>query len=346
MTKLTERENLLRVYNGEIPDWVPIAERVNQGCFGPPFLTDWAGKKNEFGIRDKKAGEHVFDRFGVEHEIVDPRIGAMPAPGIVKVSDIRKWREEYPLSTWPDLDSLDWLTMARTDTAVWDRENKYQKVSFGGSGSGSAFVWAATILGHTSAMMAMLTEEEAWHDLVNEFTLFQEKLISYVGQYYKPDSIMMCDDVAYNPGTFMSPDTYRECIKPYHKRMMDAIAKAGCTPEVHCCGKVDAIIDDFVEIGVRSWDPAQYFNDMEGIKERHGNKLIMHGGWDSNGPASNKGASEEEVRAAVRSSIDRGAPGGGYVFTTSGMTLEYYVGKDHYGWIYDEAEKYGASFYK
>ena len=340
MASLTQRENILRVYAGDVPEWVPINEHANQSCFGPSYMTQWYKEGN------KKKGDIVYDHFGVMHEIADPRIGPMPVANVLKVPDITKWRDDFPVEKWPKLDDIDWDTYAAKDTAAWDRKNKYQKVSFGGCGSGSTYMWGATLMGHEGAMVNMLAEPEAWDDLLDELTTWQENLVKKLAFYYRPDSIIMCDDCAFNKGTFMSPETYRARVKPFHARIVKAILEVGCVPEIHCCGRAEAIVDDFVEIGIRSWNPAQFFNNLEGVKERNGNRLILDGGWDSNGPAGLNGATEEVVRAAVRKSMDRCAPGGGYVFSTSGMTLEFSVGSEHIGWIYDEAIKYGAEFYK
>jgi len=340
MAALSEKENLLLVYKGEEPEWVPIAERCEDVAFGPAALI------GGFGV-ERKAGDRYTDLFGITYEVSDPRIGPMPAPDLPPViTDITKWREQFPPEKWPSLDGIDWIATAAADTAHWDRENKYSKAMFGGTGAGSNFVFAATVLGHQGAMTAMLEEPEHFDDLMQEITNLQLKVVHIFGKYYKPLSITMCDDCAYNQGTFMSPATYRDRIKPFHKQLVDAIIAEGCTPEIHCCGKAQGIVDDFVDIGLRAWDPAQYFNDLEAIKARHGNGLIIHGAWDSNGAAALLGASEDVVRGAVRSSIDRCAPGGGYVFTTSGMTEQWYVGEEHMGWIYDEADKYGKAFYK
>ena len=340
MAKLTERENILMVYEGKIPEWVPIGTEATQSGMAPSYLNSYNKEV------DKRTGNIIYDCFGVMHEVTDPRIGLMPVADVYKITDLTKWQDQFPSKNWPNLDKLDWEYYSAKDTALWDRKNKIQKIPVGGNGSGSTYMWMATLMGHENAMVNMITEPDAWDELLDALTTWQENLIKKLAYYYKPDSIMMCDDNAFNKGLFMSPASYRARVKPFHARLAKTIAECGMVPEIHCCGKVDDIIDDIVEVGFRCWDPAQFFNDLEGIKARHGNKFILNGGWDSNGPAGIAGASEEVVRSAVRASMDRCAPGGGYVFTTSGMTLEWAVGTEHFNWIFDEAAKYGAEFYK
>lgn len=340
MKKLTQRENLLKLYCGELPDWVPIQEHACQVFFGPGFITDWMKKP---GL---KKGDRVYDLFGVEYEVTAPGICPMPATDTVKITDIRKWREQFPVQCFPDLKEVNWEACARNDTADWNRKEYYTKVLIGGAGTGTTFEWITALMGNENAIIAMMTEPDDWQDIMEVMTAWQEVLISKVAYYYRPDSIIISDDVAYSKSLFMSPETYRECIKPYHRRLLKAIAENGCVPEIHCCGKAELIVGDFVEMGVRCWNPAQVYNDLEGIKACYGNRLILEGAWDSLGPAGVKGATEEMVRGAVRTAMDRYAPNGGYVFSISGMTMESDVGKEHLDWIYDEAIRYGAVFYQ
>jgi uroporphyrinogen-III decarboxylase len=328
---MTQRENLLRVLNGEQPEWVPIGEK--SGCYGiPSFLGGW------FEGREK--GTDVIDPFGVRYTVGDPGMFPMPTQGVKKVPDITKWRE-YLEGAFPVLSEVDWEAAAAKDTAKWDRQNKVTKVLTAGNGSGSTFAFAVQLMGHEDAMVAMALEPEAWCDLLDTITTWHEGFIEYVARYYKPDIIEFADDCACSTGTFMSPAMYRELIKPYHKRLIDKIVSVGCIPEMHCCGKAETLVGDWVEMGLRIWTPAQVFNDLKAIKEKYGNKLVIRGAWESNGPAAVKGAGEEVVRGAVRRSIEQLGPGGGYIFSCCGMSEESFVGPEHMAFIYDEAEKAG-----
>ena len=54
MYKLTEKENLLRMFDGEIPEYLPKYDFFGWGA-GLPFVTD-----------KKSADGYVVDEFGVE----------------------------------------------------------------------------------------------------------------------------------------------------------------------------------------------------------------------------------------------------------------------------------------
>jgi hypothetical protein len=88
------------------------------------------------------------------------------------------------------------------------------------------------------------------------------------------------------------------------------------TNSVHVlnCSRCEDFIDDWIEYGVSSWNPAQVINDLDGIKKKYGNKMALIGCWDSQGPAGWPTATEELIRSKVRETIDRFASGGGFMF--------------------------------
>lgn len=335
---MTERENLLKVYNGETPEWVPVSEKATCGSVVSE-LVKWCFLPNMY------RGQVITDIFGISYTVADPRICPLPTPGVFKIPDITRW-EECLENSFPDLDAMDWEAMAKKDTAHFDRENKVCKVAVGGNICGAPFEMAMDMLGHRQGLMAMIEEEDAWHGLMNAITEWHEKLVDKVVTYYKPDCIQLGDDVCNAKGPFMSPSMYRDMIKPYHARIIKRIREGGCYAELHCCGKGEALVDDWKEIGIQVWNPVQIVNDLPALKAKYGNSFVFCGAWDSHGPAGMPGASEETVRSAVRRSMDILAPGGGYVFSTCGMTEAWSVGDEHISWIYDEAEKYGHTFYK
>ncbi|MDR2957330.1 MAG: hypothetical protein LBU61_03995 [Coriobacteriales bacterium] len=342
MSQLTQRENTLKVYAGEMPDWVPVAEKAYALCM--PFAVLGGGGP---GQPAPEPGTIIYNLLKTPHMIPpDPNIGPMPIPGDPQVPDITRWREylEFP---FPDVSTLDWSTDIEMAKGI-DRDNLLVQALVGGVAfSGAPYNSMVDILGHEGASIAMLDEDEKafWHELLTYQTDLEIALIDRLVDIYQPDIICSCDDLANAHGPFMSPATYAEMIRPYQERIIKRIIEAGCIAEVHCCGKADGFVDDWVEMGVKAWNPAQIFNDLEGIKAKYGRQFVISGGYDSQGKINVKGASEEEVRASIRDSFRKYAPGGGYIFGTSGMALAHDLGEEHMNWILDEAEKCSKEAY-
>ena len=119
--------------------------------------------------------------------------------------------------------------------------------------------------------------------------------------------------MATNSSLFMSPDTYRELIKPHHKRVYEAARSEGLIIEQHTCGKADALIEDFVELGIDIWQSVQPVNDIEGILRKYSDRLALVGGFDSNGEAATT-ADLEVIRREVRRCYDTYGKYDGFIF--------------------------------
>ena len=67
----------------------------------------------------------------------------------------------------------------------------------------------------------------------------------------------------------------------------------------------DEIIDDWIDMGVSLWEPAQVGNDLLAVQKKYHGKLAFAGGWDNQGRISFPETPDEELAQAVRDYIDR-----------------------------------------
>jgi len=113
--------------------------------------------------------------------------------------------------------------------------------------------------------------------------------------------------------------------------------------EQHTCGRCEDLIGDYVEIGVQSFYPAQSINDLVKIKDSYGDKLVLCGGYNSQGACAVPGAPEEVMRAEARRMIDSYARGGGFIASTANQAMS---DPETQVFIRDEFFKYSKDFYK
>ena len=130
------------------------------------------------------------------------------------------------------------------------------------------------------------------------------RVIERAAKYFKPDSFIHYDDTATERATFMSPEVYREIIKPAHTKINEAARAYGMIPQTHICGYCTDIIEDTIEEGSEAWQAAQPMNDIAGIIEKYGDRLAVIGGFDSNGAPGLPGASIDDVIAEVDRCIE------------------------------------------
>ncbi len=126
------------------------------------------------------------------------------------------------------------------------------------------------------------------------------------------------DDVASQRGMLLSPDMWREFIKPRMAKMCSLIHRYGARVKYHSCGSVYAILPDLIDIGVDVLNPVQPLAagmNPFALKKEFGNRLCFHGGVDIQDLLPN--ATPEEVRRHVRRMIDDVGKGGGYILAGS-----------------------------
>lgn len=144
-----------------------------------------------------------------------------------------------------------------------------------------------------------------------------EKYYKRIGKYIHYTS--SGDDFATQNGLFISPQMFRELIKPYFaervqytKQYTDAFFLH------HSCGSVFPIIGDLIDCGVQILNPIQTkARDMDAVhlQKNFGGKIVFHGGIDTQEilPFGTREQIEEEVYRVVHTLWNNG----GYIAATS-----------------------------
>jgi hypothetical protein len=236
----------------------------------------------------------------------ETNFGAIPEPNNFILHDITKWRDVIKN---PDVSDVDFEKHYKKVVEGKDRENLL--VSFGG---GDYFQTLVSFMGFTEALMAMYEEPEEVYALLEYVSEYYVKILKYQLQYGKPDVYMIADDCAAAAAPFFSVDMYKRLIKPFHKKHADLALESGCLLEKHDCGRSESFIDDWIDIGITGWNPAEITNDLRAIKKKYVGKLALEGGWDTRARACQPDASDDELIAAIDEYVDTFAPGGGFMF--------------------------------
>jgi len=132
------------------------------------------------------------------------------------------------------------------------------------------------------------------------------------------DIIWWGDDVSNERGPYISPKLFRELIKPRYAKMVDEVRRINKDVKIafHCDGKVDWVIEDFIELGFDILNPLQPdVNDVAEIKKKYGKKLTFWGNVDTR-KIMTKGTFRD-VADEVRHVIEVLSPGGGHILCTN-----------------------------
>jgi uroporphyrinogen decarboxylase len=134
------------------------------------------------------------------------------------------------------------------------------------------------------------------------------------------EGVALSDDYGTQRGLLMSPAGWRARIKPLLKEIYGFAKQHGRTVFHHSCGNVEAIIPDFIEIGLDILHPIQPETmDILKLKREFGRDLTFCGGVGTQHLLPF--GSPEEVRATVRKLKAEMGRGGGYILEP-GITLQ------------------------
>lgn len=126
------------------------------------------------------------------------------------------------------------------------------------------------------------------------------------------DAIGLSEDYGSQQSLLISPQTWREFIKPRLARVVARIRGGGKHAYIHSCGHVLPVIGDLVEIGVTMLQPLQpEAMDIFEVKRRFGKDLCLMGGISTQRTLHS--GTVEDVQCEVRMCLERMASGGGYV---------------------------------
>lgn len=128
------------------------------------------------------------------------------------------------------------------------------------------------------------------------------------------DIIKIGDDLGIQKGLMISPQMYRDIIKPVHADFISFIkSRTSAKILFHSCGDVGPLIGDFIEMGIDILNPIQTstgsMSDLPALKKRYGKNMVFCGGIDTHRILPF--GSVEDVRQEVRRVMEILGPGGG-----------------------------------
>lgn len=291
---MTNRENLILAMQHKQPVWTPFQPTDVDVVLQSAVMERYEGR--DIGK----------DEFGIEYQYNEEARGPVQRPGDRVVKDIEHWKEYV---TFPDVEDRDWAAAAARDTAGWDRENRFSIVQM----YNGMFERSHMLMGYEDTLCTLLEEPEILEEFYTQFVDYRIKMIRKIGEYYKPDAIMIFDDYAAKDSLMMSLGTWREIFKGQIKRLVDATHECGMYYILHCCGYLRPLLEDVIELGVDAVHPVQATNNPKELKEKYKDRMCFIGCYDNVNILDREGVSEEEIRREARHVMTDIAPGGSFI---------------------------------
>ncbi len=146
------------------------------------------------------------------------------------------------------------------------------------------------------------------------------KYVHYVGKHFgdKVHAFGMSDDWGTQQGAFVSLELWRDFFMPYYRQLFDAMHSYGYDVWVHSCGKVNEIIEGYIEAGVNVVNLQQpRALDIQEISERYRDRIAFESLADIQHtlPTGERSRVEQDARDLMEYWADEG---GGFVFSDYG----------------------------
>jgi hypothetical protein len=266
-TPAAYRDNLLRAYRFQSPQWIPIAsglpwldwtahgydvEELERICLShawlfPDFTSGTLRRNHEMVFRDRPdmvAGNAYCDPWGcVWQTKVTGMVGAVT---------------RHPLASWdaqdefqpPDPDETDGLLPLNWDQLRRDREQARQsgRLFSGWIPHGHTFLRLQDLRGYENLIFDMADGDPRLDRLINLLTDFHCELIRR-WLALEPDMITIAEDLGMQSSPMLSPAQFRRYIAPAYERLTQPIKQAGVLVHEHSDGFVLPLIDDIIRTG-------------------------------------------------------------------------------------------------
>jgi len=155
------------------------------------------------------------------------------------------------------------------------------------------------------------------------------------------DMLWLADDIGGEHTLLMSPETFREMIKPKMGYMIGELKKRNKNIKVafHSDGYIEPVIDDLIEVGVDLLNPVQPESMGPAfIKKRYGDRIALWGTVSTQ--VTLPFGKPEDVEAEVRERIRTCAPGGGFLLAPT-HNIQLDVPLENVNAFYRAVKKYG-----
>ena len=255
--------------------------------------------------------EVFFDNWGVGRKISGGYANLTHHP-LQKAESL----EDLEKHEWPDPDEEFEFAGLRAHAEKLYTDGKYALVGCMGS-PGNTYEQAWYLRGLSEFMLDMVMRKDLAHAIMRKVTDHRKRnaelYLAEVGDYL--DVIQVADDLGAQNTSLMSPDTYREMIKPYQAELIDHIKRfTKARVYHHSCGSIANLLDDMIDIGIEILNPVQATAvgmESDLLKKRFGDRLTFWGAIDTFNVLPYGGV--DDVKKEVAKRITDLGPGGGYV---------------------------------
>ena len=267
---LTKKQNLIETMKGGHPDRFVNQYEAFGILMGSPF-----GNRNP----NPKYGEHdVVNAWGVTKSWPIGTPGAFPVhtPDKIVIKDIEHW-QDYVKVPRVVYDAEEWEPFIEAAERI-DRNEQFVMPFF----APGVFEQSHYLLEIQNCLLAFYEYPDEMHELIDCITQFELDYAAEICKYIKPDGLFHHDDWGSQVSTFLSPDMFREFIKPAYMKIYGYYKEHGVQVIAHHSDSYAAtLVPDMIDMGIDIWQGVMTSNNIPELIKQYGGKITFMGGIDS-----------------------------------------------------------------
>jgi uroporphyrinogen decarboxylase len=334
---MTGRERMLAALRGEEPDRLPTLEWI----IDPGVIKAMTGQDSENEFIRQMGLDAMAIGTDMKKEIVDDR-HFKDEWGITRVS-----YDSYPNAVGhpvQDESDLKKLQMPDPDADYRFDTIKAAMDEFQGEKAvvirlRDVFSQPRDLMGFEQFLMGFYTQP----DLVSRIMEMSVEYNSRLAENVKSiggEIIVVGDDIADSSSLLLSPELYREMVKPHFNKLIRNFKDLGLYVIKHTDGNIMAVIDDLIDSGIDCLDPIDPMAgmDIKAIKEKYGSMVCLKGNLDCVKTLVDK--SPEAVVSETKQCILDASVGGGHIISSSN-SIHAGINPVNYRVFLEAVEEYG-----
>ena len=265
----------------------------------------------------RPSGE-VLDYWGVGRTVVEHGIGGRDMMVTYHPLKDANTVEEVKNHRWPQVEWFDFSVVP--DLCLQNRGYALSTHGIHAEGYHGVFHLLTYLFGMEKALMYLFSRPDLIEAATAEIMKF---FIPYYDKFFEAgrreiDLVFYKDDFGGQNSQLISGKMFKDFFFGTIKSLCDVATAHNVKFIHHSCGAIFKLIPDLIDAGVSVLDPIQVTAkgmDIGKLKEEFGNKLVFHGGLDTQNLMPR--GSIQEVRDMARKTIEILGANGGYFFSPS-----------------------------
>lgn len=291
---LTKKQNLIETITGGNPD-----RYVNQfEAFAPLRGTAYS----LHNPRPKRGEENIVNAWGVTCSWKENTPGVFPVhtQDKIVVKDIEHWKD-YVKAPNVVYDAKEWEPFIEQREAV-DTNEQFSMLTI----TPGVFEQCHYLCEIQNTLMYFYTNPDELKELIEYITEWEMAYAAEICKYLKPEALLHHDDWGSQISSFVSPDMFKEFIKPAFMQIYGYYKSHGVKLILHHSDSyAENLVPDMIDMGIDIWQGVITTNDIPKLIKDYGGKISFMGAID-NGKYDREDWTEESVGKVVREALDLG----------------------------------------